>query len=157
MSLVVPDHRRDEFDTLEGVEEREYGVATPAESHMLDAVRRRLPRARVIPITDLSDYFEGRVEGADALVMIAEKGSAWTLRHPEFHVATPWKEKPKIPLVYLIAGQDREFRAFLDDWIRVKRLRGITDGLYSHWILGRAAERRGPRWSIARDVLGWIE
>ena len=89
--------------------------------------------------------------------MIAEKGSAWTLRHPEFHVAIPWKEHPRIPLAYLIAGQDRQFRAFLDDWIRVKRLQGTTDELYSHWILGRAAEPRAPRWSIARNVLGWID
>ena len=31
------------------------------------------------------------------------------------------------------------------------------DQLYDHWILGRDAEKRGPRWSVIRDVLGWVD
>ena len=29
--------------------------------------------------------------------------------------------------------------------------------LYEYWILGRATEDTGPRWSVIRDVLGWVE
>jgi hypothetical protein len=33
---------------------------------------------------------------------------------------------------------------------------GIVDELYSHWILGRGAKVRKPRWSVIR-ALGWVE
>ena len=26
-----------------------------------------------------------------------------------------------------------------------------------YWILGSATERRGPRWSVIRDELGWVD
>ncbi len=157
LSLVVRDHRRDEFDTLEEIRDAEFGLAVLDEPLMVEEARGRLPRARMVPTADLTAFFEGRLEGADALLTIAEKGAAWTLRHPEFHVATPWKDKPRIPLAYIVAGDDPELRTLVDDWIRGKKLDGTIDELYEHWVLGRAAEERGPRWSIARDVLGWID
>jgi hypothetical protein len=32
-----------------------------------------------------------------------------------------------------------------------------SDRIYDYWILGKGVERAGPRWSVIRDVLGWIE
>jgi hypothetical protein len=35
---------------------------------------------------------------------------------------------------------------------------GTVDALYRHWMLGEAAkEKKTPRWSAVRDVLGWVE
>ena len=33
---------------------------------------------------------------------------------------------------------------------------GNVDELYQHWILGGGAQPRQPRWSLIRDVLGWV-
>jgi ABC-type amino acid transport substrate-binding protein len=33
----------------------------------------------------------------------------------------------------------------------------IVDGLYRDWMLGEIDATRPPRWSIARDVLGWLD
>ena len=44
---------------------------------------------------------------------------------------------------------------FLGTWIDLKRKDGTIDALYGHWILGRDAKPRRPRWSILRDVLHW--
>ena len=33
----------------------------------------------------------------------------------------------------------------------------LIDELYDHWILGRGAEVKQPRWSIIRDVLHWVK
>jgi hypothetical protein len=33
----------------------------------------------------------------------------------------------------------------------------FIDELFDHWILGRGAEYDQPRWSIIRDMLGWVD
>ena len=32
---------------------------------------------------------------------------------------------------------------------------GTIDRLYDHWVLGKTAEPRDPRWSVVRNVFGW--
>lgn len=39
----------------------------------------------------------------------------------------------------------------------MKRRDGTIDALYSHWVLGKQAVKRQPRWSILRNVLHWVE
>jgi hypothetical protein len=34
---------------------------------------------------------------------------------------------------------------------------GTIQTAYDHWILGRTAEEKKPRWSVIRDVLHWVE
>ena len=42
-------------------------------------------------------------------------------------------------------------------WIELKKRDRTIDNLFDHWILGQATESSGQRWSIIRDVLGWVE
>ena len=42
----------------------------------------------------------------DAFVATAERGSAYTLLHPEYSVAVPKPRPVKVPLAYVIAGRD---------------------------------------------------
>ncbi len=41
--------------------------------------------------------------------------------------------------------------------LELKRSEGTIDALYSYWMLGGAAQIRKPRWSVIRDVLGWVD
>jgi hypothetical protein len=34
---------------------------------------------------------------------------------------------------------------------------GTIDRGRDYWVLGRGAEATGPRWSIIRNVLGWVD
>jgi hypothetical protein len=54
-----------------------------------------------------------------------------------------------------MANGDTRMASFIDTWIELKRKDGTVDRLFSHWILGRSAEVRSPRWSVIRDVLHW--
>jgi hypothetical protein len=47
--------------------------------------------------------------------------------------------------------------AFFDAWLEAARNAGIVDALYRYWMLGQIDATRPPRWSIARDVLGWLD
>ena len=88
--------------------------------------------------------------------MPAEEGAAWTVLHPRFNLGTP-APVLVVPFGFAAAHGEREMQAFLDAWVGTVRGAGIIDRLYSYWMLGETAETREPRWSVVRDVLGWIE
>ena len=69
----------------------------------------------------------------------------------------PKPDVSKIPMAYPVAGRDREFAGFLSHWIQLKHNGREYAMLYNHWILGLDAEPKHPRWSIIRDVLGWVK
>ena len=56
-----------------------------------------------------------------------------------------------------MARRDQEFAAFLNSWIELKRRDGTIEALYEHWILGKQAGWRAPRWSIMRNLLHWVQ
>jgi Na+/H+-dicarboxylate symporter len=158
-ALVVADYRRDEFETNEMVREtpglRIGGIDDP---YLIQRAGTWLPQAEIVPITSLREFFDGEIQGLDAVLSSAEGGSAWTLLHPEYSVVlSATAEVIEWPLCIPVAGRDRHLAQFLDDWIEIKTQDGTVKEAFEHWILGRTAEDEGPRWSIVRDVLGWGE
>ena len=105
----------------------------------------------------IEEYFETNKNQLDALLMEAEGGSAWTLRYPRFKVVVPKPHVSKIPIAYPVAGRDSEFADFLSHWVKLKKNSLEYPMLYDHWILGLDAEPKHPRWSIIRNVLGWVK
>ena len=73
------------------------------------------------------------------------------------YVVVPEPAVVKVPLAYVIGGRDNGLATLIDTWIDLKKKDGTISSLYNHWILGRSAAPRPPRWSIARDLLHWIE
>ena len=52
------------------------------------------------------------------------------------------------PTAYAVRLDDREWMQYLDIWIGLKQKDGTFQEIYDHWILGREAEKKGPRWSV---------
>jgi len=104
-------------------------------------------------VADIEVAMRSGALDADAIVAAAERGSAWTLLHPEFTVVVPRPGIVRIPLAYPLV-RDEEWRDFVDRWLELKRKDGTLDELYSYWILGQDAVERHRRWSILDDVLG---
>jgi Na+/H+-dicarboxylate symporter/ABC-type amino acid transport substrate-binding protein len=154
LAFIVPDHRRAEFADWEALRSRDrLKLAAPDLPYYLDLIRRLLPRAEIEVLTDLEAAMsEGALE-ADAIVAAAERGSAWTLLHPQFTVVVPQPGLVRIPLAYPLV-RDEAWRAFVNQWLELKRKDGTLDELYSYWILGRDAAEKRRRWSILDDVLG---
>jgi len=86
-------------------------------------------------------------------VLTAERGSAYTLRHPEYSVVIPKPRPLRVPLGYVIAGRDRQLADTVDTWIDLKRKDGTIDDLFAHWIEGKNAVPHHRRWSVLDDVL----
>ena len=157
VAFVVRDHDRGRYvdwDTARA--QGATRLAMPDLPYYLDKLHALVPHARIVTVKDIADIFEERV-AFDAAVLPAERASAWTLLHPQFAVVVPGPKPMRVPLAYPLAANDLRFESFVNTWIELKRRDGTLDALYRYWILGQNTTDRVPRWSIIRDVLGWVE
>jgi ABC-type amino acid transport substrate-binding protein len=161
IALVVPDHRRDEFSSLESI--RELGAITigiASQEYVGYTASTLFPNAEFVIVPSPRDFFErtGPGEDVDAWITSAQEGAAWTLLYPAFGVVLPFPRSLAIPLVYPTqpAG-DGAMKRFIDHWIGLKQRQGVFDAAYEYWILGQGSEEIRPRWSVIRDVLGWMD
>jgi ABC-type amino acid transport substrate-binding protein len=157
LGLVVRDHRRDEFASWDAI--RNLGAITilvPDVPYYIDKLRELLPRA-VLEIQSQDSLQLPIADHLDAMLLPAERGSAWTLVYPEYSVVVPGPDPIRVPLAFPIGKRDERFASFVNTWIGLKRKDGTLDAAYKRWILGQDATPRQPRWSIIRNVLHWVE
>lgn len=157
LAFIVPDHRRAEFSDADWVRARDgLRIGVPALPNMEELVRREFPRARLQAVDlDASATLASGLGALDALVLTAERGSFLTLIEPALAVAVPHPLQVRLPLAWPVAGHDADAVRFLGTWIELKRKDGTLQRLHDHWILGRNARAREPRWSVLRNVLGY--
>ena len=156
-ALLLPDHRRQEFD--QRLTNRSFDDLTIAVGRTSDAApiaRSLLPGADVVTLPSVRDYLESGGKEAVAMLWTAEAGAAWTLLYPEFSVVVI-RPLFQAPVGYPVARQNEAFAQFTSSWIEFISAGGYDQRLYDHWILGKSTAKKGPRWSVVRDVLGWIE
>jgi hypothetical protein len=67
------------------------------------------------------------------------------------------KRDTKYPAAWAIARGNRDLVRFVDNWLALQSSEGHKDRIYRDWILGQGAKEKTPRWSIIRDVLGWVD
>ena len=61
------------------------------------------------------------------------------------------------PLAYVVAERDGPLWLFVNTWIDLRQRDGTIGELQDYWVYGKDAEPRAPRWSVIRNVLGWVE
>jgi Na+/H+-dicarboxylate symporter/ABC-type amino acid transport substrate-binding protein len=160
LAIVVPDYRKRHFRSRDAIEKiPDLKLAVIKGSFFAE----RAPKVfqgkqdiRIVELDSAAEYFSAGHAEVDGLVISAESGSAWTLRYPGFAVANPLLGRVRVPLYYLTAA-DTDFEQFLQNWLTLKRADGTYQQLYEYWILGREVQTRTPRWSVLRDLLGWVE
>jgi ABC-type amino acid transport substrate-binding protein len=157
MAFIVRDHLRNSFTTWDSI--RALGPVTirmPNVPYFIEAIRARLPRARLEPL-ELTSNAASELANSEVLLMPAERGSVLTMLNPKFSVVVPEPGLIKVPLGYAVGRMHPDWLHFVDGWIELKRKDNTIASLYEHWILGRSADRRQPRWSVVRNVLHWVE
>jgi Na+/H+-dicarboxylate symporter len=155
LALIVPDHGRAEFALWEDIRSKRLRIGFPGDAQYADKVRTELPLAEIVTFETIERMFQPQTPPLDALVLTAERGSAYTLLHPEYSVVVPKPRPFKLPLAYVIAARDDALADVVNTWIDLKRKDGTIDDLFAHWILGRNAAVHQRRWSVLDDVLHW--
>ena len=161
MGLAVRDNRRHEFASIE-VLHRSHGlkIGVPLDTRqVIYSVRRYFGDADVefITLEFWQTFFEGRHPELDAFLVPAENGSAWSLLHPEYTVVVPQPDPVKVPSAFGLALNAGELVDAVNEWVVFAANEGMIQRAYDYWILGQGAGEKRPRWSILRDVLGWVE
>ena len=157
LALLVKDHRVGEFRNV-----NEIGRDYPVRFGILEGqlVHRiglyDVNRVTFEKIPSVEDFVEGRLPEIDGLLSTAETGSIYTMIEPRLSIVIPDGVSARIPVIFATA-EEGEFSTMLDTWIRLKREDGTVDILTEHWIYGKETKTSQPRWSVIRDVLGWVD
>lgn len=159
LAFVVRDHRRTDFNSLERIRSLPSPtLVVPALDYYRRQIADLLPHAKLVELGDPRDFFRQKGDEYDALVLTAERGSAWSLIYPQYTVAVPHPLRLQVPLAYAVPRGEIEWVALLDGWLDLKRKDETIDLLFDYWVRGRSPEtEKEPRWSIVRNVLGWVE
>ncbi len=158
LAFVVPDHRRTEFSSSLSVRSQKgLKVAIPKLPGLDERVYEYLNDPEIVVLDSVKQFFENEDLTLDALVFSAEAGSAWTLIYPEYSVVIPQPEVFRVPVAFPMASGDERMRLFLNTWIDIKRRNNTLSRLYDFWILGNTNDNSKPRWSVIRNVLGWVD
>jgi len=158
IAFIVPDHLATAFSEWSSV--RAMGrlrLGVPRAPYIIRKVRDELHDVDIVPIDRMDDIFAARNPPLDAALATAERGSAYTLLHPEYSVVVPKPRPVKVPLAYIVAGRDAAMTSMMNTWVDLKRRDGTIDELFAHWVLGQDSSPKAPRWSVVHDVLHWTE
>ncbi len=158
VAFVVKDHLRARFATWASIQAAtDLVIGVPAVPYYQRLLADRLPGLSLRPVAVTEPDVLDPAIGLDAIALPAERGSVLTLLNPKWTVVVPSPGVIKVPLAFPLGGQDPAWAAFVDTWLEMKRRDGTLVALYDHWILGRSATARAPRWSIVRNVLHWVD
>jgi ABC-type amino acid transport substrate-binding protein len=160
LAVVVPNRHRDDFATWDRIAAQgEISIALSLFQQLQGEVSRRLPQANAVRFSSLEEqrrYFENDGEGAAALLDAAEEGSAWTVLYPQFAVVVP-RPVVQMPVAYLVAHDNPSLLRAVNEWLHVEKTAGSIDEIHDYWIQGNTERVKPPRWSVVRDVLGWVD
>lgn len=158
LAFVVPDHERKLYADLDLLRRKKDLTIALVSSHYFEPIiRTLLPDAKIVFLEGAEDFFNGGDQGADALLSSAEEGSAYSYRYPRFTVVKARGGNFKFPASYAVPKGDIEMMEFVSNWVNLKKTEGTINQLYDYWMLGGVSKQRVPRWSVVRDVLGWVD
>jgi Na+/H+-dicarboxylate symporter/ABC-type amino acid transport substrate-binding protein len=158
LAFVVRSPARNEFTSWERIRARQsLELAIGPDEYYRKRVEELLPGASLSSVESSREFFRGGGESEDALVTAAEIGSAWSLVYPSFSVAVPLPDPIKVPVGYPMPVGAAELQRYVDAYLQLKVRDRTIEGLFAHWFEGRTPSRKRSRWSIVRNVLGWID
>ena len=158
LAFLVPDTDVKQWQTVSAVRAQESPVVAVFQETELESLLPRLvPGMKVVRLEEPRDYLEGRRPDISAVLVSAEGAAFWTLAYPRFRVVRPAGTTAEIPVVIAYRFHDTRLDELLDHWVSLRRVDGTIQGYFDHWILGKAAREKTPRWCVIRDVLGWVD
>ncbi len=161
MGFAMKDARREEFATIDALRQsRGLRIGVPIDPQLVEpSVRRYFNDAKVtlVPLDSPRPFFEGQHPELDAYLVMAEAGMAWTLLHPEYAVVVPQPGPVSVPVGFGFAMDAPDLAQYADEWLVIQRSQGAIQEAVDYWVYGRGAEKKVPRWSVIRNVLGWVE
>jgi len=158
MGFIVQDRHREKFKELSSVINiPDLHVAMENVPYYRDPIAAAVPHAKVTEVNNPRAYLRGQMPEVDALIYPAEVGAAWTLLYPQYSVVVPSGSDARVPVAFGLPLNQPDYLNFMNTWLLLKEKNGFRQKVYDYWILGQNPAATSPRWSVLRDVLGWID
>jgi len=155
-AFVVRDHRVREFRSAATIREKKRRIGYVKGGIQVQSGLHDLSMIELVELSHAKEFLREEHAELDALITTAETGAIYSMIAPEYSVVVPEDVHVRVPLVFAVKMED-EFDQLIDKWIRLKRADGTIQVLYDHWILGREPKQKAERWSVIRDLLGWVD
>ena len=157
-AILVLDHRAREFrDFRELIRKERVTLGYTQQDYLVRTNHHRIRGVELKKLPSKDVFLRGEAPGVDALLTTAETGAVLSMLHPEFSLVVPTGTNARVPIVIAIQRDAREADRTFDIWLELKRADGTLEELYAYWILGERTRMRKPRWSVIRDLLGWVD
>jgi hypothetical protein len=110
----------------------------------------------VIPVGSLPEFIDAPAGRFDAMFTGYDRALAYSIASPQFAAVVPTPDLGSVPLAIAVPAGEEALRNVANEIVEVETANGVVQDKLAYWVKGEGAQReRGPRWSIARDVLGW--
>jgi Na+/H+-dicarboxylate symporter/ABC-type amino acid transport substrate-binding protein len=154
VALIVRNEVAENYLSRESIEaQTDLTVAVFDDPIMIDLANRVLPGVKVVVLpsyAELEDHPE-----VDAAIWTLEQAKAWTAPRSSYVAVVPKNLGGQFLIAYLMPDNAGQLREFLNYWMRLQRINGFHERMARQWIDGKPETKLQPRWSIARNVLGW--
>ena len=158
LAFLVEDRLRDQFSrwgNLQALPSLKVGISKNIPYYEAK-LKGLLPNADIIQIDSYEDFLKSENPTVDTIVTAAEIGAAWTLLYPDYTIGIP-KPILAVPVAYGLPYGERSLVNVVNAWLQLKQQDGTIRSLYNYWIQGQTGAVEPPRWSIIRNVLGWVK
>jgi len=161
MGLAARDERRHEFTDVEDLRGSSgLRIGVPLAANQIEFSMGHYFKgsdAEFVVVDFWKPFFEGKHPDIDAFLMPAEHASAWSLLHPQYTVVVPQPDPVLVPTAFALSPDAVELIDLVNEWVVYAANAGVFREGFDFWVAGQGAVKQDPRWSIARDVLGWID
>ncbi len=153
--FLVHDYLRDTFTSMDKIRKSRPRIAVVNIPSWIERLRNELPGSEITPVESIDVFIEDRTNRFDAMFTGWQRAAAWSLTHPNFAAVVPQPDFGKVPLAYPVPKGEEDLLSFVNTWVDGRRASGLLEKKLDYWVYGKgAAAERGPRWSIAANVLG---
>ncbi|QVV67018.1 cation:dicarboxylate symporter family transporter [Synechococcus sp. LA31] len=105
---------------------------------LLQWARQLLPRATLYPQQPLEALVQSLRRGeVDAVLLSAQKGSAWTVLEPDLSLLVP-QPALSLPAARAFPQKGESLRHVWELWMQYARADGLRDQVFRHWVEGLA-------------------
>ncbi len=155
--IIVNDAKRDEFSDLYAIQAmNNLNLGVGKSKYYQEVVKEFFPNARLTQVNNIRLFLKGKYKDVDALIYSTEAGSAWTMLYPNYSALIPKHLKFRAPVGFVLPKGQVDFVLYMNTWLKLKKENGFHDKVYDYWILGENPKAIKPRWSVMKDVLGWL-
>ena len=157
LAFLVEDRLRDQFSrwgNLQALPSLRIGIDQDLPYYEAK-LKGLLPNADLIQVDSVQEFLNAENSSVDTMATAAEIGAAWTLLYPNYTIAIP-KPILAVPVAYGLPYGEISLVNLVNAWLQLKQQDGTIRSLYDYWIQGKTSAVEPPRWSIIRNVLGWV-